>query len=193
LKESIPSFRKTLAAATFVVLAGLWSNPVQWLLGGQPTPVEQAVQAATPWRLTYQLGQGKAADTRGLPALQKILDAHYPRGRFSGCVFASETLGDLVFWDLAPEVPVFVYSHVHLFPPEHWERCRAVRSGSPAGMKVLDHYHVNLVLVESDFNLRLCSLLRQDPGWKVLIDDGDPPAKRDRRQRLFAAVRTAPR
>jgi hypothetical protein len=192
LRRSIPSFRKTLAAGTFVVLAALWSNPGQWLLAGQPPPLERALSAGTPWRLTYQLAQGKNADAHGVPAMQTVLDATYPQGRFRGCVFASETLGDLVLWDLAPDVPVFVYSHVHLFSSEHWERCRAVRSGSAAALKILAHYHVNLVLVEPDFNARLCTLLRRDPGWIILVDEHDHPVKRDPHYRIFAALRKVP-
>jgi hypothetical protein len=192
LSPGIPSFRKTLTAGTLVILALVWSCPGQWLLGGQPPALEQALSLATPWRQTYQLAQGKNADARGVPALQTVLNAGYPQGRFTGCVFASETLGDLVLWDLAPDVPVFVYSHVHLFSPQHWERCRAVRSGSAAALKILTQYHVNLVLVEPDFNLRLCARLRQDPAWKVLVDERDDPGKADPRYRLFVAVRKVP-
>jgi len=191
--QSVPSFKKTLAAAMLVVLGGLWSNPGQWILAGQPAALQRALSGGTPWQLTYQLAQGNAADERGMPALQKLLSATYPHGRFTGCVFASETLGDVVLWDLAPEVPVFIYTHVHLFPPEHWQRCLAVRQGSAAGRRILDQYHVNLVVVEPDFNSRLCALLRKDTGWKVLVDEGDHPVKRDPRQRLFIALRSGPR
>jgi hypothetical protein len=190
---SVPSLRKTLAAGVFIVLAFLWSNAGQWVLAGEPALLECSLSGGTPWRLTYQLAHPHDAGPRGLPALQNLLAGHYPGGRFTGCLFASETLGDLPLWDLAPEVPVFIYTHVHLFPPEHWERCRAVRSGSAAGQQILDQYHINLVLVESDFNARLCALLRQDQGWRVVLDERDDPVKRDPRQRLFIAVRTTPR
>ncbi len=191
--QSVPSFRKALAAGMCIVLAFLWSNAGQWLLAGQPGSLERSLSGGTPWRLTYQLAQGHDAGSQGLPALQNVLAANYPQGRFTGCLFASETLGDLALWDLAPEVPVFIYTHVHLFPPEHWARCLAVRSGSAAGQQILDHYHVNLVLVEPDFSLGLCELLRHDARWKVLVDEKDDPVKRDPRQRLFIAVRFVPR
>jgi hypothetical protein len=191
--ESVPSFRKTLAAGTLVLLALLWSIPGQWLLAGQPVLLERALSGGTPWRLTYQLAHPASTDARGLPALQKHLAELYPGGRFIGCVFASETLGDLVLWDLAPRTPVFIYTHVHLFTPEHWQRCLAVRSGSPAGRAILDRYRVNLVVVEPDFNPRLCALLRHEGGWKVLVDESGHPDKRDPRQRLFIAVRRQPR
>jgi hypothetical protein len=192
-QPSVPSFRKTLAAGMCMVLALLWSSVGQWLFAGQPAPLEHSLSGGTPWRLTYQLAHGPEAGPAGLPALQSILAAKYPQGRFTGCVFATETLGDLVLWDLAPEVPLFIYTHVHLFPPEHWARCLAIRSGSTVGQQILDQCHVNLVLVEPDFNRGLCDLLRRDGGWKVLMDEKDDPGKRDPRQRLFIAVRAIPR
>jgi hypothetical protein len=191
--QSVPGFRKTLAAGTLIVLGLLWSIPGQWLIAGQPAPLEQTLSAGTPWRLTCQLAYPDEARSRGMPALQKLLDAHYPQGRFRGFIFASETLGDLVVWELANDVPVFIYTHVHLFTREHWQRCLAVRSGSPAWRAILERYRVNLVLVEPDFNPRLCTLLQQDPGWQVLVDDRGDPTRRDPRQKLFIAVRLQPR
>jgi hypothetical protein len=176
-----------------IVLALLWSTGGQWLFAGQPAALERSLSGGTPWHLTYQLAHGNDAGPQGLPALQSVLAANYPQGRFTGCVFASETLGDVVLWDLAPEVPVFIYTHVHLFPPEHWVRCLAIRSGSAVGQQIMDLFHVNLVLAEPDLNPGLCVLLRQDPGWKVLVDEQQAPLKSDPRQRLFVAVRCTPR
>jgi hypothetical protein len=190
--QSVPSFRKTLVAGMLVALVLLWSIPAQWLIAGQPPAIERSLSGGTPWRLTYQLTHPDSTDPRGMPQLRKLLAAHYPGGRFTGGVFASETLGDLPIWDLAPQVPVFIYTHVHLFPAEHWQRCLAVRSGSTAGREVLDRYHVNLVVVEPDLNPRLCAWLRADLGWQVLADDSQQPAGRDTRQRLFIALRLRP-
>jgi hypothetical protein len=189
--HSVPSFRKTVMAGLLVVLALVWSIPCQWLVAGQPAPLEETLTIATPWPLTHQL-RHPDAEERGLPELRRHL-AHYPGGRFQGCVFASETLGDLFVWDLAPQVPVFVYSHVHLFPPEHWRRVAAVRQGTQHWRLVLDHYRVNLVVVEPNFNARLCDLLRQDKEWKVVLDESGDPKRRDPRQQLFVAVRVRPR
>ena len=189
---SVASFRKTLAAGTLIVLALLWSIPGQWLLAGQPVPLERALSGGTPWRLTYQLAHPAANDARGLPMLQTLLAEHYPEGRFTGCVFASETLGDLVLWDLAPRTPVFIYTHVHLFSPAHWQRCLAVRSGSPAASDPgpLSREPGGC---RAGFQPAASPLPRQERGWKVLVDESVHPDKRDPRQRLFIAVRCQPR
>jgi hypothetical protein len=191
--HSVPCLRKTVVVVLLAVAALAWSIPGQWLLDGRPAPVEQAVTASTPWRLTHQLRHPESGDEVGLPALHRQLAAHYPGRRYHGTIFASETLGDLFIWDLAPRVPVFVYSHVHLFSAEHWQRVAAVRRGGPYWKLVLDAYRVNLVVVEPDYNANLCALLRQDGDWKVLVDQANDTKHRDPRQRLFVAVRVRPR
>jgi hypothetical protein len=191
--HSVPSFRKTIVVGMLVVLAALWSIPGQWLIAGQPLPVEHSLSAWTPWRIAHQLRHREEDGPRGLPALQKHLAAHYPEGRFRGCIFTSEMVGDHFVWALAPQVPVFMYSHVHLFPPEQWLRCMAVRFGNEHWRTILDLYQVNLVVVELEHSPPLCALLREDRAWKVLADEGDSPTGPGLKQRLFVAIRIRPR
>src|SRR5262249_43348042 len=86
---------------------------------------------------------------------------------------------------LAPQVPVFLSSHVHLLPSEHWQRYRAVCLCSKYWRTVLDYSLVNLV-VEPAYTPNLCKLLRQDQEWQVFADAGE-------RQGLLIALRARPR
>ncbi len=40
---SVPSFRKTILAGLFVIIASTWFPPIHWLIGGQPTPLERSL------------------------------------------------------------------------------------------------------------------------------------------------------
>jgi hypothetical protein len=124
--------------------------------------------------------------------LAKNLRERYPNQRYAGCIFASETLGDYLLWQLSPEIPVFVYTHVHLFQLPHWREAKAVREGTNAWRDTLDRRRVNLVVVEPSLNPRLCEQLRRDPDWHVVLDEANLPVKRDPRNRLFVALRRTP-
>ncbi|HYT92233.1 MAG TPA: hypothetical protein VEL76_26195, partial [Gemmataceae bacterium] len=178
--DALPSLRKTLLACAAVLLAVGWSIPVQWLVADAPASVQRSVADATPWRLAAVLQDPDRREP--LPELAKQLQVHYPGSRFTGRIFASETLGDYLVWQLSPQQQVFIYTHVHLFSPEHWRLCTIVRSGAPGWRDVLDRYGVNLVVVEADIHPRLCQLLHAERGWRV-VSAG----------RLFIALRTPPR
>jgi hypothetical protein len=186
-----PSLRTTLLAATLAVIALSWSIPVQWLLAGRPGPLDKTLFYGTPWRLAAQL-QEPADGTDWLPALRDRL-RYYPNGRFTGLIFPSETLGDYLVWALDGRTPVLVYTHVHLFPPEHWQLVAYLRSGAAETRSILERCRVNLVVVEPELSPRLCELLRKDPDWQVVVDEAGLPAKPDKRGRHFIALRNRPR
>lgn len=151
----LPSLRKTVLVALLITVAVLWSIPVQDALSGQPTPLRLSVSAATPWQVAAQLTAATPREPAApLPELRALLAANYPGGRFTGTVFASETLGDFFYWDLGADTPVFIYTHVHLFTPRHWQECRTVRYGLAGWRQVLDRYGANLVVVEADRHAR---------------------------------------
>jgi hypothetical protein len=190
--QSLPTFKKTLLAGTVVALAVLWSAPVGWLLNGRPRPLERSISAGTPWELAAQLQAPPDAAKPWLPALAEQLRRHYPDGRFTGGVFASESEGDYLVWALPPEIPVAVYTHAHLFTPEYWKDCLAVRSGAPRWGDILDHQHINLLVVESELHPQLRRALHRDPAWQIVLDEKGDPTKRDERCRLLIALRTEP-
>jgi hypothetical protein len=180
--RSLPDLRRTVLAGLIAAVALLWSTPGQWLVTGQPWPLEKALGPGTPWRLARQVahpGDPSAAWLPGLPAA-------------GGPVFASETLGDTFLWALPPERPVFVYTHVHLFSPEHWRECAVVKRGEPGWADVLARHRINLVVVESELHPQLRRGLWADPDWKVVLDEAGWTEKRDHRTRWMVAVRRQP-
>jgi hypothetical protein len=183
---SVPSLRKTIVAGLFVFVALAWSIPTQWVLTGRPQPLERSLFYGTPWQLARQLAE---PDRVWSHRLGKVFRQNYPGGRFTGTIFASETLGDYFVWQFGPNPPVFIYTHVHLFSPGHWERCSRVRAGAADWRTILDNVHANLLVVEPDRNVRLCGLVRHDGDWQVLLDEAGDTRKRDERGRLFVAVR----
>jgi hypothetical protein len=190
--KSVPSFRKTLLGLMLVVLVLLWSGPVRWAINRQPRALRWVVTPGTPYAVAAELQAAPGEGGRALPALAEVLRARYPEGRFTGTVFSSETEGDYLLWALAPGVPVFVYTHLHLFTRQHWQECKTVLAGDPGWREVLDRHHANLIVVEAESHARLAELLREDPDWEVVLDETGGTTKKDPRSRLFVAVRKTP-
>lgn len=189
--ETVPSLRKTIFAAVFIGIAALWSIPAQRLMDNKPVDLDRVLSQATPWRLAEGLKGVAFADAVGLEKLARRLDT-YPGRRFSGRIFASETLGDYFLWAVPAEWEVFVTTHVHLIPTEHWDSVVQVRSAAPGWRTTLERNRVNLIVVEAEHNTRLCETLRTDSAWTVILDEAGPAAKSDPRCRLFAAIRIKP-
>lgn len=174
IPASTPTFRKTLLAGALVFMAACWSIPTQWYLAGEPGKLERILYAATPWQLAEALRDPAASTT----PLAQYLRTHYPHGQLDGAIFASETLGDFLLWELPAGTPIFIYTHVHLFTPAHWRECAEIRAALPNWSAILDRHRINLVAVEPERNRDLCQLLREAKGWRVVEDD-----------ELFVAVR----
>jgi hypothetical protein len=186
--RSVPSFRKTIMAGLVVWLVLMWSIPMNWLTSGGPRPLERSVHGGTPWQLAVQL-QGQ----EGRPELDAWLKKHFPRGQFQGRVFASETQGDYLIWALPPEIPIFVYTHVHLFPPSVWRQCQRVKFGERDWDDILDRHRVNLVIIEAEMHPPLRELLYEaGDTWQVLLDEAGDHRKADARGRQLIAVRKVP-
>jgi hypothetical protein len=197
-RPSVPRLGNTLIAGLAVVVALAWSAPGQWLRAGRPRPLATSVSAGTPWQVAAQLKDSGKAKPAWLPALTRQLREAYPDGRFTGRIFASEANGDYLLWALAPDYPVLVYTHAHLFPADYWADMRTARLGQPGWWDVLDRYGANLVVVEAEVPAGsagpgLAAELRKDPAWQVLVDEAGDAAKPDPRTRLLIAVRKHPR
>jgi hypothetical protein len=189
---SIPSFRKTLLAGLLIVVALLWFTPVRWLIARHPRSLDLSVSQGTPWRLAAQLQAPGGSQAAWLPELGKALRDHYPEGRYQGRVFATETLGDYLFWALPPQTPVLIYTHLHLFPAAHWAECVTVKTAGPGWWEVLDRHGVNLVVFEPELFPDLARALRRDPTWKVVRDETGDRSKRAPRDRMLIALRKQP-
>jgi hypothetical protein len=166
----VPSFRKTLVAGMLLFLGVMWSIPLQWLLAGQPTKLEQALSDGTPLSYAKQLTQKP------------------PQGR----VFASETLADYLVWNMPEGQRECVYTHVHLFPADHWKRCLVVKFGQKDWKELLDYWQVNLILVEAELHPHLRQRLQEDKHWEILLDETGDTKKLDKRCRWLVAQRKKP-
>jgi hypothetical protein len=182
---------KTFLAVLLLFLALMVSPPVRWLRGGQPRPLERSLSPGTLWQLAAQL-KAPPGDKPFYPKLAEVLRRGYPDGRFQGRIFATETQGDYLLWALPSEYPVLLYSHVHLFPPEHWRDGLMVMKGEPGWRELLDRHGVNLVVVEAEERPRLTKALHADPDWQIVVDETGLAQKLDRRTRLLIAVRKKP-
>jgi len=195
-KEAGPSpgasFRKTLLAGGLVFAVLMWSPSMGWLLEGNPRPVGQLVVPATPWELARQLHRPEDSQAQWSSTLANILKANYPEGRFTGSIFVSETLGDFLLWELAPEVPLSSYSHLHLFPRSYWDEVLPIYQGQPGWWDLLRRRRANLVVIEAEIYPRLRDRLRANPGWEVVLDETGNPRKVPAQCRLFIAVRKKP-
>jgi hypothetical protein len=190
--RSKPSFRKTIGAAMLVIVAVVWSAPFGWLLDGAPRPLDKEVHCGTPWQLAALLKAPARAEAGKLAALNQALIEHYPEGRFTGCIFSTETQGDYLTWALPAEIPVLVYTHVHLFSPAYWQECMVVKNGQPGWQDVLDRRHANLLIFEPELHAGLRPLVYLDPAWQIVLDETGDPSKKDRRGRLLIALRKNP-
>jgi hypothetical protein len=169
---SVPSFRKTVMAGVLVIVSVLFSMPVQWLRAGGPPPLTGVASPETPWRVAAQL---QWPERKWLPALGKGLQQHYPGGRFTGYIFASETQGDYLAWALGPDVPVMASRFVQRFQPDYWQDVQTVLQGGSRWLEILHRYHANLVVVEVANHLELAQGIRRHAGWQVVLDVPESP------------------
>jgi hypothetical protein len=156
-RDDIPTLRKTALAMLAAGALLLWSGPAQWLVWGDAPDGTRRVTAATPLvAASYLKGQ-----YRKTPSLRRV-------------VFASETLGDYLLWDLRLEPPVHItcYTHAHLFTPEQWRDCMHVKAADQGWRDVFDRQGAQFLVVEPDLHARLVGQVRADPAnWQVVANE----------------------
>jgi hypothetical protein len=175
--ETAPrNLRWTIGAVVGVPLILLWSGPLQWLVFRDPPVLFDekrnkvyAVTAETPVLVSRELKKAYDADREG---------------KLGRCVFASETMGDYLLWDLreVPPVYVFCYTHVHLFTKEHWQQAMAVKEGNPGWQQILDEHHVEFIVLEpyryssraGGYSDLIDQVEAAPDRWKVLSRAEDP-------------------
>lgn len=175
--QSPPDLRWTLGTVLGVPLLLAWSAPAQWLLaprgpdGASPVLQVRRVSRDTPVQAARLLRQELAAAPHGV-------------------VFASETMGDYLLWELRGNPPVRLssYTHLHLLKPDHWQRCMTVKFGDAKWQEALDGMGAEFVVVEYGlYNRRtgisdLIDQIKASPRhWQVLEE-----------QPVFVARRTPP-
>jgi hypothetical protein len=154
---SRPSLLKTALAAGLVLALAVGSRPAWWLLWGAAPDSAGRVTPVTP---VHVLDRIRAAD------------AEPPRH----VIFASETLGDYLLWNLGqhPSEPTWrlcCYTHVHLFPKEHWDRCMVVKNAGRSWQTVLNDMGVDYLVLEDELYDQEGRRKRgKPPGFSNLID-----------------------
>jgi hypothetical protein len=151
-----PNLKKTVLAALIVMVLLLWSPMALWAVWGDPPVGSQKVSRETPLRAARYLRDQYAADADG---------------RLGRGVFASETVGDYLLWDLRldPPIKITCYTHVHLLPPDHWKRCLNVKEGRPGWEAELNSWNVQFVVIEPNINPGLAARLRESPSaWEIV-------------------------
>jgi hypothetical protein len=156
------------AVAGFVGVLLLFTLPGVGLLTGQPRSAALSVRPDLPWAVAFQLRGETLNNTPLLPALSRQIRATYPDERFTGVVLAGEYASDVLLFLLPPEQPVFLFSRVLLFSPEHYRIYAAMRSGQANWWELLDADHINLIVVKSSAEPKLLAALQEDPAW-VLV------------------------
>ena len=71
-----------------------------------------------------------------------------------------------------PDATVAVDSRIELIPADAWTDHLALSAGSPGSASILDRRGVTFVVARSTEQPALIRLLRSDPGWTLLHEDG---------------------
>jgi hypothetical protein len=128
---------------------------------------------------------------RWLPAFADAIRS-YPDGRFTGSIYATETMGDYLLTVAPDGSPVLLYSHAHVFSPEYFRQAMAVKNAQGDWQAWLKDRRVNLIAIEADLYPRLAGGVRQDSDWIVVLDESKSAGSRGPGQRKFIALRKRP-
>jgi hypothetical protein len=156
VETDTPDLKKTILAGLAAVALFLWSGPAVWLLWGDVPNGPKCVNGLTPLETSR--------------FLTKEYEEHPELPR---CVFADETMGDFLVWDLRrePAVRIFAYTHVHLLTPDHWLECMAVKSGDRNWQAILDRHQVQFLVVDKNLHENLVRQVRAaSERWQVVSD-----------------------
>jgi len=139
-----------------VLAAAAWTPGAWWLLYGEAPRGSQRLTAVTP-----------------VAAAEYLRDQYTRHPELPRVVFASETLADYLLWDLRLDPPVRIccYTHVHLFSPEQWQKCLAVKMAKRHWQHILDEWGVEFVVLEYDsYEQQEHRSRGKHPGEFALID-----------------------
>jgi hypothetical protein len=184
LPEGARTRSKTWLALFVCLIAAAFFPPIR------TRNVDHTVAPGTPWRLAFELTADPTEAGRWMPALHDALREHYPGGRYRGAIFSSETQGDFLIWALPPDLPALMFTHAHVFTPQHWEAGRNVKMPNPGWQDFLARHRTNLIVVETETHPELADKLRNDPEW-IVVHDG-PSAPTSDREPVIIALRKQP-
>jgi hypothetical protein len=185
LPSSTPSLKKTILALVFVFFAVMLTPAMNWIQNGTPTPMRQVVHVGTPLDIVTVFDSNSA----DIPDRVKAFKGLYN----GGPMFCSESVGEYLYWK---GYPVLMYTHAHLYSPEHYYACLAVKNARPGWWEFLDRTNANMIVIEPhSIDGKILPLVEELPKrseWDVVLDERDRADIPDKRGRLFVAVRKAP-
>jgi hypothetical protein len=137
-----------LAAAAWIVSIGISPWGLQSLRVLQ-RPLASAVSQGTPLGATGYLRE------------------HPPQG----LVFDAFEWGDYFLWAGPPEIELFADSHVHLVPHKTWYDYLRIAGGASSAARLLDEYHIELIVIDRELQPYLIQRLQTNTKWKIVYED----------------------
>lgn len=144
-----PNAKRTWLAIAAVFVTILWSPPARALVVGQPRSEATIASAATPIYLADDLVESKSS------------------GRF----FSRMDWGDYLLWRTHGAMEPMVYSHVHNVPAVVWSDYEELAAGSPAWLKIVDHYRLKYLVICPVRQPALCSMALESPRCRLVYRD----------------------
>ncbi|HMP15792.1 MAG TPA: hypothetical protein PKD72_02115 [Gemmatales bacterium] len=183
----IPAFRQSwlrIVSVLAVIMTGFWIcfafSTIRNMMEYEETPaLGKLLHPGTP-RLPDSLSKRRLAH-KSDPQIHEAL--HRP----GATIFASETLGDYLYY--SGRIPVIVFTHVHLFSVDHWHKCMVVKEGIENWERYLEEWNVQLIMVEPELHPHLVEQVRKSPKWIVKLDETGSNTKPNPKSRHFIAIR----
>jgi hypothetical protein len=144
-----PSAKRTWLALAAIFVTILWSPPARAFVVGRPRAESTIASAATPIYLADDLVDSKSS------------------GRF----FSRMDWGDYLLWRTHGALQPMVYSHVHNVPPVVWSDYEELAAGSPAWLKIVDHYRIKYLVLCPQRQPVLCQMALESPRCRLLYRD----------------------
>ncbi|MBX9789463.1 MAG: hypothetical protein K2Y37_11155 [Pirellulales bacterium] len=173
-----PNVKRAWLALAAIFVTILWSPPARALVDGRPRPEAVIASPATPIYLADDLVESKSA------------------GRF----FSRMDWGDYILWRTHGALQPMVYAHVHNVPPVVWSDYEELAAGSPAWLRIVDHYRLKYLVLCPQRQPVLCQMALESPRCRLVYRDeqglvfevlaaAKPPAKATDKQTEKSAAK----
>jgi hypothetical protein len=91
-----------------------------------------------------------------------------------GRIFSRFEWSEYLGWSLAPRFTVFMDGRIEIFPDTIWREYSALTRGRADWQELLDHYHVDFLLLDTNgYHADLLPLVERSPTWEPIYQAGD--------------------
>lgn len=165
--------RPVVAIAAGVIVGGLVAaSPLfSWMWHGRSTPLNEALDTATPWAFCLQLQTEPNPELLPLPRLHDIIATNYG-GQFRGKIIVTPRTADFPLWR---GYAVSVSSQLDRYKPKYWTDYDQLLKCNPGWWETLDVWEANLIILGPDEYAELRRKIENDSGWEVLHTGGPWP------------------